>query len=120
MLGKCKDEMICDLAEYYHICNYRAIPVGLLATLVDGLREDSRVKSKLAGLPIPMSLFFLIAIYDRVAWLQWSKTADAENGRGCPESVVAKLLNAKQEKQYEVFASGEDFKKRWKEITDGN
>ena len=117
MLGKYKDEMICDLAEYYHIYNYKAVPVPLLATLVNGLREDSRVKGK--ELPIPMNLFFMSAIFDKLAWLCWSKTEDGAKGRHRPESITAKLLNTKQETKYETFASGEDFRKRWKEITDG-
>lgn len=117
MLGKCKDEMICDLAEYYHIYNYKAVPVPLLATLVNGLREDSRVKS--IDLQLPMNLFFMSAIFDKLAWLCWSKTEDATKGRNAPESITAKLLNTKQDKKYETFASGEDFHKRWKELTDG-
>ena len=119
VLGRYEDEMICDLAEYYHIFNYESIQVPMLATLVSGLREDSRVKSKLSDLPIPLSLFFMSAIFDKLAWLCWSKTEDATKGRNAPESITAKLLNTKQETKYETFASGEDFHKRWKEITDG-
>jgi hypothetical protein len=119
VLGKYEDDMICDLAEFYHIYDYEKLPIKMLATLVSGLREDSRVKCRLAGLPISLNLFFMSAIYDKLAWLCWTKTEGASKGRGMPESITAKLLNTKQEKQYETFASGEDFRKRWKEITDG-
>ena len=117
MLGTAKDELICDLAETYHIFDYRSVPVPLLATLVNGLRDDSRVKCKLANMPVPLSLFFMSAIYDKVSWLQWAQTKDAERGRGMPESITAKLMNTKQDKEYETFESGEDFLKAWKEIT---
>lgn len=118
MLGRCKDELICDMAETYHIFDYKSVPVPLLATLVSGLREDSRVKSRLSGLPISMNLFFMSAIYDKLAWLQWAKTEDGSKGRNMPESITAKLMNldTKQESQYETFETGEDFKKAWKKI----
>ena len=47
MMAVDRDAWICDLAETYRIFDYRALPVGLLATLSFGLREDSRIKQKM-------------------------------------------------------------------------
>ena len=44
-----EDALICDLAETYHIYDYRSLPVKLVATLSAGLRDDSRIKLKAAG-----------------------------------------------------------------------
>ena len=37
------DALVCDMAEYYHIYNYRDYPARYIATLVAGLRPESRV-----------------------------------------------------------------------------
>ena len=44
MIATDEDAMICDLAETYHVFDYRALPVKLLAVLCSGLRSDSRVR----------------------------------------------------------------------------
>lgn len=73
MLGECREELICDLAETYHILDMWALPVSLLATLASGLREDSRVMmyfSKINYIPectvLPQLYDFLrIALSDK-------------------------------------------------------
>ena len=120
MLGCGKDDVICDLAETYHIFDYKAVPVPLLATLVCGLREDSRIQCRMADMPISLNLFFMSAIYDKVAWLQWAQTKDAEKGRNIPESITAKLLDKEPKRQIRAFASGADFDAEWKRLTGDN
>lgn len=117
MLGADRDLFICDMAETYHIYDYKAVPVQLLCTLAYGLRGSSRIKCKLADMPIQLDTFLLSCIYDKVSWLQWSKTKDGEKNRNLPESITAKLMNTKRESQVESFASGEEFKKAWQKIT---
>ena len=56
--------MICDLAETYHILDYRALPVKLLATLCCGLRDNSRVKIQIAGMNEVSNEVILISIAD--------------------------------------------------------
>lgn len=117
MLGCDKDALVCDLAETYHIFDYKAVPVPLLATLVCGLREDSRIQCKMAEMPISLNLFFMSAIYDKVAWLQWAQTKDAEHRRNMPESIAAKLLDKEPKRQIMTFATGEEFRAEWRRIT---
>lgn len=61
-----KDALICDLAETYHILDYRALPVPLLATLCSGLRDDSRIKMRLAGINEISNEVILINIADTI------------------------------------------------------
>lgn len=117
MLGTDKDAFICDMAETYHIYDYKAVPVQLLSTLANGLRDSSRIKCKMSEMPIALETFLLSAIYDKVSWLQWAKTKDAEKGRNMPESITAKLMNTKQESQIESFENGEEFMKAWHKLT---
>ena len=41
--------LICDLAEVYHIYDYRSLPARRVATFAVGLRKDSRIKTKMRG-----------------------------------------------------------------------
>ena len=60
MLKTDEDALICDLAETYHIYDWQSYPLGLIATLAAGLRDDSRIKMRLAGCRV-RPLFFLSA-----------------------------------------------------------
>lgn len=98
MVHNDEDALVCDLAETYHVFDWRALPVPLCATLASGLREDSRSKLSLAGLKVSFDTQLVAGIYDKLAFLAWSKTSDAQKGRNCPEPIIAKL-NAKTQKK---------------------
>lgn len=38
-----EDALICDLAETYHVLDYRSLPLLTAATLASGLRSDARI-----------------------------------------------------------------------------
>lgn len=38
-----EDALICDLAETYHVLDYRALPLKTAAALASGLRADARI-----------------------------------------------------------------------------
>ena len=58
--------LICDLAETYHIYDYRSLPAKLVATLSAGLRENSRIKMRMAGAPASQETILLATIADRI------------------------------------------------------
>ena len=107
MLKKDEQALVCDLAETYQIYDYRSYPVGLIATLAAGLRDDSRIKMKLNDMQVSPEILLLTAIFDRLNLIVWSKTKDAEKGRNRPQSVLKGLI--KQESNVTAYASGEDF-----------
>lgn len=92
MLATDRAAVICDLAETYGILNYKALPVPLLATLCSGLRETSRIKMRLSGMPVPSDVVLLAAAVDKLAWLVWAQTTDGQKGRNRPASVLEELL----------------------------
>ena len=51
-----KDKLICDFAQYYHVLDWRSLPVRLAATLAAGLPPDSRCMMHLAGQKLPERL----------------------------------------------------------------
>ena len=108
--------MICDLAEVYHIFNYRELSPKLVATLCFGLRDDSRVKMKLSNSKITLTQLLLARAVDELSFQSWAKTKDGQKNRNRPESVLKMLLEEKKEDEVLSFTSPEDFNKAWKEI----
>lgn len=89
MFGADRDALLCDLAETYHIYDFRALPVELLATLCSGLRADSRIRMKMAGVEeLPLSLA-LAGIADRLAMIHYAITAS--EGDTPPASIVQEI-----------------------------
>lgn len=118
MIQEGEDELICDLAETYGIYNYKSLPVQLVATFSYGLSENSRIKRKLRGEKETTEQYqqrILIAIFDRINWLAWSRTEDAANNVNRPESLYDKIYNPHKDDDKKVvsFRSGEDFMKEW-------
>lgn len=92
MIATDRDALVCDLAETYGILDMRGLSVSLLATLASGLREDSRIKRKLAGVTVTQDTLLLAMAVDRLNFLSWAKTEDARKGENRPKSVVEILL----------------------------
>ena len=112
MIGADRDAVICDLAETYGIFNYRALPVEMLATLVCGLRDDSRIKMKIGDSKSERNTLLIAAAVDRLSMIVWGMSKDAQDGCSRPQMILPVLLNGKPEesdKKEMVFASGEDF-----------
>lgn len=120
MIHTDEDALICDLAETYHIFNYRELPVKLLATLSVGLDDDSRIKKKLRNVQALPRFITDAFIVDALNILIWQNTADGTNGRNRPESVLRKILGEVQDSEMMSFASGDDFEKYRKELINGN
>lgn len=109
-----EDAVICDLAETYHILDYKSLPCKLVATFVSGLGVDTRIKSKANGSNLPYSVVMQAAIYDDLQWLVWSKTKDAERGRNQPKSLLERMRKQEEKEEYKTFKTAEDFEKAWK------
>lgn len=114
---------ICDMMETYHIADYETYKCGFVATLAAGLREDSRIRMKLAGTKVTSELAVLSLIYDCVHWIQWSQTKDGQKNRNKPESLHDKLLGLDKPKdgsrEIKGFASGKDFDDYRKQLLGG-
>ena len=80
--------MICDLAETYHIFDYKSVPCRLLGTLVAGLRDDSRIKQKMAGITSGPQTVLIASILDSINLLLWPRTEDGVNDTNRPKSVA--------------------------------
>ena len=93
-----EDALICDMAETYHIYDWRKLPIRYVATLACGLPDDSRIKRKLSGQTISVDTMLMAIIADGVNFLVWSKTKDAEKNRNRPKSLFEQLTKPDSEK----------------------
>lgn len=111
-----EDALICDFAETYHILNYRELPLDLVATLCFGLRDNARIKLKMANSAVDTNALLLASVLDGINTLCWMKTEDAKKGKNRPPSVVKALNEKTKPKEYVSFRTIEDFEKRRHEI----
>ena len=120
MTARDEDALICDMAQYYHILDYEAIPCRLAATLAAGLPEESRSKMGLSGQRLSTERLLLATAADRLGWLVWAQTEDGRKGRNRPQSIVEALRGESKEDKYEAFSSGAAFEAARAALLRGN
>ena len=118
MIGIGEDLLICDFAETYRIYDYKQLPVPYAAILAVGLREDSRIKMKMAGAKGTLEEQIMTMIYDVVNVIRYYHTQDAVDNINQPERLYPQLFDKnykpKEENiEYMQFNSGEEFKRAW-------
>jgi hypothetical protein len=121
MIAADRDSLACDLAETYGIFDLQALPASTLAALAVGLRDDSRIKLKIAGEKVPRQDMMQAAMVDRLSLLLWAKTKDGQSGVNRPKSLVD-ILNGVNREQGNVrsFDTPEDFEAEWARRTGVN
>ena len=112
------DALYCDFVETYHIFDYEALPSGVAARLASGLRDDSRIKMKLAGVKISLEQSLLAAIADNLSILVWQNTDNGHKNRNKPQSML-KMLTEREDKKVVGYATPEEFERAWKAATEG-
>ncbi len=115
MVNTDKGLLECDLAETYGIFDLQALPLSKIATYSDGLRDNSRIKMKIAGTRVSTETLLLASAVDQLNFIAWSKTEDAQHGHGRPKSVVAVLTNP-PERENESFTTADEFERMRNEI----
>jgi len=111
MIGLDEDALICDLAETYHVFDWRALPVKTAAALAMGLRPTSRIAQKLSGAPADPETLLLAMAVDALRVLAWQNTKDGAHGRRPPKSVLQAILGGdRAEHTGPGFESAESFR----------
>lgn len=117
MIALDEDALICDMAETYHIYSMEQLPVEYAATLAAGLRHDSRIKLKAAGLRVDLNTLFMAHIADNTAINWWIQTKDAQSGKNQPKSFVKILFPELDDSSHaKEFDTGESFLEEWRRI----
>ncbi|MCQ2087970.1 MAG: DUF5361 domain-containing protein [Bacilli bacterium] len=110
-----EEAVICDFAEYYHIYDYKQLPLETVAILVYGLRDYSRIKMKISDTRLNVEQTLLATIADSLSFIAWSKTEDARRNQNRPKSILQSLRNKDVQSDCTGFANGADFMAAWKE-----
>lgn len=113
MLAKYEDEVICDLAEYYHIYDLDKWSAYYIATLVKGLRHNSRLATSISGHEYCNIEMMIARIIDELTFLSWTKTKDARTNSNRPKSLLAAMQRkgGEEEKETRGYDSGAEFEK---------
>lgn len=118
MIRQDEDALICDLAETYRIYDYRQLPLLQVAVFAYGLRDDSRIKKIISNQVVSLDTLLFASMVDRLSLSLWLQTKDGQKGTNRPNSIVDQLTKReeKDEKDYLVFKSGEDFENYRKKL----
>lgn len=108
--------MICDLAETYHILNYRELLPSLVATLVLGLRDDSRVKLFFTDSRLSTEQIMNAMMVDALSFIAWTKTKDAQHGRYKNKSVLKALQGEYSKDELASFKTVEEYEEYMKQF----
>ena len=117
MMSADEDALICDFAETYRIYDYRQLTPSYAATLAAGLRDDSRIRTALNGLPVPLPQYLQMAEVDALNLLTWLNSSDGAEGKNRPKSLLKAFTG--DDSAVQGFDSGEDFMAEWKRRTEG-
>ena len=112
--------LICDLAEVYHVLDWRSLPPLTAATLAYGLGPDSRIVRSINKTPISTELILLAAIVDSLRILVWQNTKDGQKGRNAPKRILDRLLGKEEEKTSAGFDSVDEFRAWHESMTGGD
>ena len=107
MISLDENALICDLAETYHIYDYRSLPVFTVAALSVGLRENSRIRTLSRGGVLIEQDYTIALIYDLLA--RWSTGKDMESLTDLLDGKQKKQTQTEPKKKTESFDSPEEF-----------
>ena len=116
VIDKCEELMICDLAETYHLFNYKEYPPLLVGTLVFGLKDDSRTKLFLSDQKQSLDRILFARMVDELSFLSWANSKDGQKNRNRPKSVLQTLLGIEKKEEYATFDTYEEFQQMWNAI----
>lgn len=121
MINTDEDALICDLAETYHIYDYKSLPLRMAGIFACGLRQDSRIYMKVTKSKLTVDQTLLALIADNTRALAWLNSADGAKGINRPRSLVEILTNGTETREsgMKVFDSGQAFDDEWRRLTGG-
>lgn len=104
-----EDDMICDLAQFYHLFYYKQFPMPYIATLVCGLPSDARVIKKISNTGCSTEELLLAKAVDYLSMLWWSKTVDGQKNRNRPHLITESIYENKKKNKATTYDSPESF-----------
>jgi hypothetical protein len=122
MIDLDEDALICDLAETYHVYDYKQLPLQTVAVFAYGLKDDSRIKQLLSDQIAPVERVLLASMVDRLSMLLWIQSKDGQKGVNRPTSLTDFFIKKEKEdtREFMTFESPEDYEAYRKQLFSGN
>ena len=115
MIATDENALLCDLAETYGIFDFNALPVETLAALSFGLRQNSRIKRKMAGALEVDEMELLAVIADNLTVIR-SALLGQELSKTALMSMYIRESEKQQAQPIYKFKSSEAFKEAWDNV----
>lgn len=107
MLHVDRTAVLCDLAETYNVYDTQRFPARYIAMLACGLKPDSRIMMKMAGVQTsPPNLLLFALIVDELRLLRYSFMGDKKHK---PVLVTDLIENGIPQKETISFSTGAEF-----------
>ena len=120
MLEIDESALICDLAETYHIYNYRDYDADYIAILATGLGPNSRILKKITGVDVDTTDLLLARIFDQLNMLIWMNTKDGQNNKNQPDLLADMIIgNNNDDKNIIAFDTVEQYEIERQKILKG-
>lgn len=95
MVRKYPDLIICDFAQYYHIYDWKSIPIDTAAILACGLPAESRIVKQYTGVNVNLDTIIEALTLDSIRNLTYM----LRGARGPkPESMAENLMKSRHER----------------------
>lgn len=121
LIASDEDALICDFAQYYHVLDWRTLPLHLVATLAAGLPESSRCMLKLSGQIVPLETLLQAETVDALHLLYWRLCV----GKGAAPQLILDGLQGREggnASDVQSLTARKNLKRRcvpWKEVERG-
>lgn len=117
-----EDALICDLAETYHVYDYKQLPAQTVAVFAYGLKDDSRIKQLLSDQVAPVDRVLLAGIVDRLSMLLWIQSKDGQKGVNRPVALTDFFIKKEKEdtRDFMTFESPEDYENYRRQLFEGS
>lgn len=102
-----EDALYCDFVEYYQVFDFRRLEVEIAARLAAGLRSNSRIRTKSAGMNQPLDSYLLASCVDALRGIHWAISSGKR--QDYPKSVSA-LFVSREDEKLAAFSSVEELR----------
>lgn len=108
--------LVSDFAEYYHIYDWRSLPLKTAAQLAAGLRPYSRSCMYAAGVKADLTDSLLAYIHDDLQALIYQHAGKHAKK---PEFISNRIIHGEKKPGDDLvkFDTGKEFDEAWKELT---
>lgn len=106
----CKDALICDFAQYYHIYDLYSMDVQTAAILACGLPPESRTMRQISDQKYDVDTLLRMRILDTLRYIEYAYlSTHSKRKPQKPESIFRLMTNQKDDKDIKAFQSTQEF-----------